>query len=93
MDLQQTMDFALLQGLLRIRPHTYAGVRLQCLESEFGVTPPGTHMPDGIPGPSSGFASTSAAVGLRGRFDTRDSSFPARTGSYVDLGVDICDDL
>lgn len=92
-DLCQKMDFILLQGLQRVRPHTYAGLRLQYLGSEFGVTAPGTHVPDGITVPSPGFTATSVALGLRVQFDTRDNSFSARRGTYADLGLDFYDDL
>ena len=81
--LHQKGSYVLLEGLRRVVPALYAGLRYQRLDLKTETT---GEVPPEIAStlPAAEFESTSAALGLRAQFDTRDNTHFPTTGEFFD---------
>jgi hypothetical protein len=82
--LDQGMDLALVEGLRRIAPNLYLGLRAVYAETDVGPQLPDTNLPPGLDPDLLRVNLTLATIAPRLQYDTRDNEFYPRSGLLID---------
>jgi len=82
--LDQDMDLALVEGLRRVAPNFYLGLRAVYAETALGPQLPDITLPPGIDPDRLRIDLTLATIAPRLQYDTRDSEFYPRSGFFFD---------
>ena len=82
--LDQDMDLVLMEGLRRVAPNFYLGLRVTYAETELGPRLPDITLPPGLDPDLLREDFTLATIAPRLQYDTRDAEFYPRSGLLVD---------
>jgi hypothetical protein len=82
--LDQDMDLALVEGLRRVAPNFYLGLRAVYAETALGPQLQDTTLPPGFDPDRLRIDLTLATIAPRLQYDTRDNEFYPRSGFFVD---------
>jgi hypothetical protein len=82
--LDQGMDLALVEGLRRIAPNLYLGLRAVYAETDIGPKLPDINLPPGLDPDLLSVDLTLATIAPRLQYDTRDNEFYPRSGLLID---------
>jgi hypothetical protein len=82
--LDQDMDLALVEGLRRIAPNLYLGLRAVYAETDVGPQLPDINLPPGLNPDLLRVDLTLATIAPRLQYDTRDNEFYPRCGLLID---------
>jgi len=90
--LDQDMDLLLAEGLRRIAPNLYVGLRGVYAETQVGPRLPDLPLPPGLDPDDLKLDLTLATIAPRLQYDTRDSEFYPRSGLKIDATASISRD-
>jgi len=79
--IEQTSDFAGVEGLMRLAPNLYGGIMFRYIGMKTTIQASQVQLP--IPLPDFELDSASALIGLAGEYDTRDAEYGPRKGTYA----------
>jgi hypothetical protein len=90
-EITQDGTVAFVQGLRRITPELYAGLRYLRAHSTTSIAPPGDNLPPGFELPPMAVDGVNAALGLQLEYDSRGNEFYPTDGTFAKAGVDFFD--
>lgn len=90
--LDQDIDLVLIEGLRRIAPDLYLGLRATYAQTELGPRLPDITLPPGLDPDLLRVGLTLATIAPRLQYDTRDTEFYPRSGFFIDVTAAISRD-